>query len=297
MWQRKVPRLILGALLLGGLAFISFNPRPLAIGDKQRVMVWSAAVKSLINEPRKILFGFGAEGFENVFRRYKLQNWTDFYGADVADDAHNDFLQILVTCGLLGLLAYLNLAYQVFKSLKGPALGAMAALFVNLKLNPAALETLVVAAIICGSVKKLKPLPMWGRALFLVFSLAIAGITTQIARADYYNRKNDLISLKKACEINPYEINYKIMFQNEAIRQFNRSNNLELRTFIVRDLRRQAESALIHRPNFSNSWHFAGNEALIEQKLGISRDPARYFKKAISMDPYNPPLLEVANKK
>ncbi len=78
--------------------------------EEHRFLVWQAAAKGILDRP---VLGWGLENFRSVFDRHapagvfegsKGENWYD--------RAHNMFLDIGVTSGLLGLCAYL--AFHVF---------------------------------------------------------------------------------------------------------------------------------------------------------------------------------------
>lgn len=54
------------------------------------------------------LFGFGPDTFGILTTKYNLDEMVSLYG-EVFDSAHNEYLQYLITMGLLGVLSYLTL--------------------------------------------------------------------------------------------------------------------------------------------------------------------------------------------
>ena len=285
--------LVLFSLVATLMASIVLNRRPLGISDRQRVMTWQTALKAIKTHPSALWLGFGPESFDNTFRLNKPSEWTDYFGTDIADDAHNDFLQVLVTCGVLGVISYLFFLLKIARSLDGPKLGAMAALFLCIKLNPISIEMLVLAAIITSCGNKII-LPTWARAAFVGIAFVIFGIAGRLSLADYYAKKGDFFSLRKACELNPYEMNYKNEFINRGIMEINKTHSIILRTELLKAMRFEAQSALVHRTYSPSAWFLAGTEAKAEKQLGVFRKPHVFFRRAIALDPYNPPLLRMA---
>lgn len=77
---------------------------------------WAIAVEAFKNAP---VFGVGPENFISAFTRFKPMeiNQTDYWNASFGLGS-NWYLHILTTTGLLGLAAYLFLAYRSYKSYK-----------------------------------------------------------------------------------------------------------------------------------------------------------------------------------
>lgn len=121
---------------------MALNPRP--FGDSQRMMTWAVAARAFTERP---IIGIGPDCILPYFDRLKPGGM----GHERAADAHNDILEVAATTGMIGLIAYLWLAGNTFSVLRGPALGSMAALFLNAKFSPVELEVLVLAAVIVGA--------------------------------------------------------------------------------------------------------------------------------------------------
>ena len=79
----------------------------------------------------KKLFGFGNETYLVISERYAYEEMVTRYG-EVYDSAHNEYIQYLVCCGLVGLISYLGIFISIIvrgfkRCTKSPA--AMACLF------------------------------------------------------------------------------------------------------------------------------------------------------------------------
>jgi len=152
-----------------------FSPR--VFGDQQRIITWKIAARVFGEHP---FFGVGPEGFQRAFTAYRPPE----FGHEVAANAHNDILHAGATLGIVGLAAYLFLAYSAFSVLRGPAFGAIAALFVNAKVSPVPLEALVLAAVIIGGYSirpsSPKPLTIYGRILFAAIGLSACNLIARV---------------------------------------------------------------------------------------------------------------------
>lgn len=72
-----------------------------------RLMLWNIGIEKFISE-RKYLFGLGIGYFSN--------NLIDFHGIKLGA-LHNDFIEILVTQGIIGFFLYCSLLFNLFKEL------------------------------------------------------------------------------------------------------------------------------------------------------------------------------------
>ncbi len=91
---------------------------PTSITVQTRVWAWQAGLKGWKENPKNIVFGWGPENFNIPFSKYFNPKFFDGPGSETLfDRAHNMFVEILVTTGLLGFLAYVGLFAMVFKSL------------------------------------------------------------------------------------------------------------------------------------------------------------------------------------
>ncbi len=76
-----------------------------------RLSMWKSALVWWLDGPRNFLVGTGPGTVRYVFPKYRRVEYTRLEQSHIAtpDKVHNDYLDILVTRGLLGLLAYLAL--------------------------------------------------------------------------------------------------------------------------------------------------------------------------------------------
>ncbi|HXV27034.1 MAG TPA: tetratricopeptide repeat protein [Candidatus Paceibacterota bacterium] len=85
---------------------------------KTRFWAWSAGLQGWTENPKTLLLGWGPENFNVPFSKYFNPRFFTGPGAETFfDRAHNMFMEVLVTMGLLGELAYLALFGAVFWSL------------------------------------------------------------------------------------------------------------------------------------------------------------------------------------
>ncbi|OGN31919.1 MAG: hypothetical protein A2749_02035 [Parcubacteria group bacterium RIFCSPHIGHO2_01_FULL_45_26] len=84
-----------------------------------RFWAWQAGLKGWIENPKTVILGWGPENFNIPFSKYFNPKFFKGFGSETLfDRAHNMFIEILVTMGLVGLLAYVNIFVSLFVSLK-----------------------------------------------------------------------------------------------------------------------------------------------------------------------------------
>lgn len=80
-----------------------------------RFWAWSAGLKGWSENPKTILLGWGPENFNIPFSKYFNPKFFTGPGAETFfDRAHNMFMEVLVTMGLLGFLAYISIFVALF---------------------------------------------------------------------------------------------------------------------------------------------------------------------------------------
>jgi len=83
-----------------------------------RFWAWQAGLKGWSENPEKIVFGWGPENFNIPFSKYFNPKFFAGPGSETLfDRAHNMFVEVLVTMGLLGFLTYLGIFLELFKEL------------------------------------------------------------------------------------------------------------------------------------------------------------------------------------
>lgn len=86
---------------------------------KTRFWAWQAGLKGWSESPRTVLLGWGPENFNIPFsKNFNPKFFTGPGSETLFDRAHNMFVEILVTMGLLGFLVYLGLFAAIFSCLK-----------------------------------------------------------------------------------------------------------------------------------------------------------------------------------
>ena len=83
-----------------------------------RFWAWAAGFKGWVSSFKTIVFGWGPENFNIPFSiNFNPKFFTGPGSETLFDRAHNMFVEILVTMGLLGLLSYLSIFAASFKTL------------------------------------------------------------------------------------------------------------------------------------------------------------------------------------
>ncbi|OGN16240.1 MAG: hypothetical protein A3C88_02535 [Candidatus Yanofskybacteria bacterium RIFCSPHIGHO2_02_FULL_50_12] len=84
-----------------------------------RFWAWQVGIKGWVESPRTMAVGWGPENFNIPFAKYFNPKFYAGIGSETHfDRAHNMFVEILVTMGIVGLLAYLNIFVALFSSLR-----------------------------------------------------------------------------------------------------------------------------------------------------------------------------------
>ena len=86
---------------------------------KKRIWLWQAGLNGWIESPKTIILGWGPENFSIPFSKYFNPLFDEGPGSETRfDRAHNVFIEVLVTMGLIGLIAYMNLFVSLFHALR-----------------------------------------------------------------------------------------------------------------------------------------------------------------------------------
>ena len=118
---------VIFASLLGGSTFVK-NSRYLSrvtnlsinsITVQTRFWAWQAGFRGWKESPKTILLGWGPENFNIPFSKYFNPKFFSGLGSETLfDRAHNMFVEIMVTMGIIGLLAYVNIFATLLSSLR-----------------------------------------------------------------------------------------------------------------------------------------------------------------------------------
>ncbi|MEK7121098.1 MAG: O-antigen ligase family protein [Patescibacteria group bacterium] len=84
-----------------------------------RFWAWQAGLKGWSENPKTMLLGWGPENFNIPFSKHFNPKFFVGLGSETLfDRAHNMFVEVLVTMGVIGFLAYVNIFIALFASLK-----------------------------------------------------------------------------------------------------------------------------------------------------------------------------------
>lgn len=212
------PRLALLALPAVVLMPRFFNS---AVSDMARLEVWKIAIRTFEANP---LTGYGNGNFYLAFRRYANWDLVDVTGTAtyVQSHAHNDFLHVLATMGVVGLAAYVFLGYSAIRiawnhTEKKFLLSIIAAYAALSAFNPVTTSAFVVLALIFGvASSRIEPITK-RRVLPALASMVVALSICRLTAADYHYAKagvakNDpavsAMEFQRAAELNPWEMFY-----------------------------------------------------------------------------------------
>ncbi|OGN15473.1 MAG: hypothetical protein A3J47_02780 [Candidatus Yanofskybacteria bacterium RIFCSPHIGHO2_02_FULL_43_22] len=119
---------IVFSLLFGNSQFIEKSKYLSRITDlslrsqttETRFWAWEAGLRGWVDSPKTVLLGWGPENFNIPFSKYFNPKFYAGPGAETLfDRAHNMFVEILVTMGLVGLMSYLAIFGAIFVYLRG----------------------------------------------------------------------------------------------------------------------------------------------------------------------------------
>ncbi len=303
-------------ILIAGFA-ASMRLRRFSSSDSARIAMWDSALKA---SRGALWLGSGPDTFEGLLRRGRTDDFIRALGPNAGQaNAHNDILQALTTTGVLGLAAYLWLAWTLavlaWRSRGDPrrasAAGALAGLFLQAKVNPVPLPGVVLAclcaAMLCpapADAKKPRSAALDGAVLLfcaaafvLILRLTAADFSHKMAIVFSAARRMDiaLASFERAERLNPGELQYRMMYasalQQLAVKETDparRLSWLERAVKIGRD-------AKAWRPNEVDSHQILGTSLILLQRAGgpdrLAEAEAE-LDRALELDPKFAPLLE-----
>ena len=82
-----------------------------------RVWAWEAGFNGWNDSVKTIIFGWGPEMFNVPFSKYFNPNFISLGSETLFDRAHNQFLEVLFTMGLIGFMAYILIFFRAFQIL------------------------------------------------------------------------------------------------------------------------------------------------------------------------------------
>lgn len=112
---------------------------------ENRVIIWAEGIKAVIKKP---FFGFGQENYELIFSKKLRFN---------VDNAHNLFLEILVSSGFIGLISFLLIIYFGFKKTKFKYKLFLLTFILISFLNPLFISGIILFWIVLGTANNSPP--------------------------------------------------------------------------------------------------------------------------------------------
>ncbi|MBI4424147.1 MAG: O-antigen ligase family protein [Elusimicrobia bacterium] len=332
---RRTPRWAwaLGAalVLLAGVAAVRRVSGRVAGGnDSSRVEVWRSAWRIFTSEP---VFGTGPDTFEQAFRRQRTEEFVRRMRGSVRLQAyaHNDVLQALATTGLLGTAAYLYLLWAVaaiaWRAVRQPRerllasglSGGLIACFINVKVNPVALEVMAQTALFAGLLAALtRPEPSgpgerapqgFARGLAALAVLAGAAGLALTARWSFADMeaKHGATELKRgltvagadhlrtALTLNRCENSYRVSLMNVFGDLINADKSVPARVALLEESMAVARAAVACHPEDVNAHYALGIASWMHVQLGLDQHLAlaeAELDAALERDPLFLPLLE-----
>ena len=231
--RRRSVFIIVAAVAAALVAAVILRPTA-KVSDSARLALWDSVARSI---PRHPWLGEGPDSIQTLLRRERTDEFIRALGPTKSQvSAHNDFLQIAATMGLVGLAAYGCLLVGAWRGVGGALresrhrssvaaiAGALVGLFVQAKFNPVPLGALVLAALFLGLTAR--GAPQAGRAF--PFKTAAASVCAALCllglglyRADrqfHWARSYEaagrpapaLKAYRAAVRLNPYEFHYRL---------------------------------------------------------------------------------------
>jgi O-antigen ligase len=324
--SRREPRTALprsvGAAALAVAFVLAWSLRSGAsVRDLARREVWKTASAAFQLRP---WLGWGPDGFEDMFKLLRSDRFVELLGSSSYQAyAHNDLLHVLSGTGLLGAAAYawllVALCLEAKRALQSaPGRGRAAALFagllalwVNLALNPVALEVTVLAAVCAGLLVSVAAppeprvparLPLAVLAALACVSLVHAaglsradaaykrGAKAQAAR-DFAAARADIARARRAAPCELYYITGEVNALGDWI---NATRDIPERLALLALGDADAGAAVSCHPKKSMSHYVAASVSRMHADLGFrDRLPQAVleFDRALALDPKFEPLL------
>lgn len=310
----------LGAAALAVTFVLAWSFRSGAsVRDLARREVWKAALTAFQLRP---WLGWGPDGFEDAFKILRSDRFVEILGSSTYQAyAHNDLLHVLSGTGLLGAAAYAWLLFALCLAAKRslqPADGrgraaalfsGLLALWVNLALNPVALEVTVLAAVCAGllvssSAAEARPpsrLPLAVLAALAAVSMTHAAV---LARADAAYKRGAKAQAARAFPVAraefararraaPCELAYITGEVNALGDWINATRDIPERLALLALADAGAGAAVSCHPRKSMAHYVAASVSRMHADLGFgARLPQaiQEFDRALALDPKFEPL-------
>lgn len=260
-------------------------------GDRLRLETWASAARIFFSHP---LLGVGPENFTDAFRLHRADAWlgvAESYRM-VQNHAHNDFLQVAATMGLVGLAAYAWMHFEAaraFAKAKRPALGAIVAVLVYGKFDPIPMPALALLALVAGAAsgRGTSRRQAWTRWGAFVAAGICLGCVSRIFAADvafhrasvafvFGDEVEGVAAMRRTLELYPQEVEYRIMAIESLFNMWRRKPSQHL----LLEARMQGAAASIQHPGNVMALEMYGVSAAMYAihgyPQGSPRDAASY---------------------
>ncbi len=319
--RTALPRSLGAAALAAGFALAWSLRSGASVSDLARLEVWKAAWAAFSQRP---WLGWGLDGFQDSFRLLRSDAFVSLLGSGSYQAyPHNDFLHVLSGIGVVGAAAYAWLLFAVCRAAQRalqpePGRGLAAALFagllalwINVALNPVALEVLVLAAVCAGLLASAsassQPRAPSQHLLAAFAALALVSLVhaAVLARADAVYKRGAKASaaggfaaaradFARARKMAPCELAYITGEVNAVGDWINATHDIPQRLALLALADADAGAALSCHPRQSMSHYVAAGVSRMHADLGFrDRLPqaVREFDRALALDPKFEPLL------
>lgn len=313
---RRVWAGAIAVILIAGFA-ASMRLRRFSASDSARLAMWDSALKA---SRGALWLGSGPDTFEGLLRRGRTDDFIRALGPTAGQaNAHNDILQALTTTGVLGLAAYVWLAWALavlaWRSRGDPyraaAAGALAGLFLQAKVNPVPLPGMVLAAL-CAALlcpapadeKKARSAALDGAVL--IFCAAACVLILRLAAADFSHKKAvvfsgarrmdiALPSFERAERLNPGELRYRMIYASALQQLAAKETDPARRLGWIERAVKVGRGAKAWRPNEVDAHQILGTSLILLHRAGgpdrLDEAEAE-LDRALELDPKFAPLLE-----
>lgn len=298
---------------LAALPLIALHPRlQSAAADAGRIEVWKAAWAMFRESP---WLGLGPGTFEMAFRAHITPGFLAAHrnAFIIQAHAHNIFLQILATAGVLGALGAAGLAYSAWRTARecsAPAWRVIAAasiaFLVVAQVNPVPHSAFALMAVLFGCASSRPALSRaWSgevayagacaTSLFLAFGIARGD--WHYARAVRAQKAGQAVEvaneLAYAAKYNPWDMQFVARRIDAAVRLAPVMTAKD-REMLATSCLAWARTALNNHPNDSWAHEVMGRSLLVAIASGLPEDPRsamEAFKAAQALAPTFPPLM------
>lgn len=103
------------AIILSVIVIPSVVPSEKIGSMEHRTIIWEMSLRMVSVSPKRLFFGYGLEQFKTQFPLFVNEKDARYFTDNTPDRAHNIFLDILFSFGLVGLAFFLMLLIGFFR--------------------------------------------------------------------------------------------------------------------------------------------------------------------------------------